>query len=154
MTLSIGDKAPDFTAPTDSDGKVTLSEFKGKPVVLYFYPKDDTPGCTKEACAFRDDYSEYQDMDAIILGVSKDSPSKHDKFKSKYDLPFTLISDEDGAICEAYCTWVEKKMYGRTYMGIQRATFLIDSNGKIAEIWPKVKVKEHNDEVKAAISAL
>ena len=145
MTLSIGDKAPDFTALTDSDGKITLSEFEGKPVVLYFYPKDDTPGCTKEACAFRDDYSEYQDMGAVILGVSKDSPSKHDKFKSKYDLPFTLISDEDGAICEAY---------GRTYMGIQRATFLIDSEGKIAKIWPKVKVKEHNDEVKAAISAL
>ena len=114
MTLSIGDKAPDFTALTDSDGKITLSEFEGKPVVLYFYPKDDTPGCTKEACAFRDDYSEYQDMGAVILGVSKDSPSKHDKFKSKYDLPFTLISDEDGAICEAYGTWVEKKMYGHS----------------------------------------
>ena len=148
MTLQINDTAPDFTAQTDGGGQVTLSDFRGKNVVLYFYPKDDTPGCTKEACAFRDEFADFKNLDAVILGVSKDSVAKHDKFKSKYDLPFPLVSDEDGSICEAYGTWVEKSMYGRKYMGIQRATFLIGKDGTIQALWPKVKVKNHSAEIR------
>lgn len=150
----IGDKAPNFTAPTDSGGKVSLRDFAGQNVVLYFYPKDDTPGCTKEACGFRDSLPDFSGANAVILGVSKDSPAKHDKFKAKYELPFTLVSDEDGKICEAYGTWIEKSMYGRKYMGIDRATFLIDGKGKIREVWRKVKVKGHVEAVLKAASAL
>lgn len=150
--LEEGQTAPDFTAPTDSGGTLTLSKLKGTPVVLYFYPKDDTPGCTKEACGFRDQMGDFGD--AKIVGVSKDSVARHDKFKAKYELPFPLVSDEDSAICDAYGTWVEKSMYGRKYMGIDRATFLIDSKGVVQKIWRKVKVKGHVDAVAGAVAAL
>ena len=152
--VDVGDAAPDFTLPTDGDGEVTLSSLRGKPVVLYFYPKDDTSGCTKEACAFRDLHPDFQKIDAVILGASKDSVKKHDKFKEKYELPFTLISDEDGKMLEDYGVWVEKSMYGKKYMGIERATYLIDKDGKIAQIWRKVKVPGHADAVLKAVSDL
>lgn len=147
MTLSVGKPAPDFTLPTDGGGEVTLSALKGKKVIIYFYPKDDTPGCTKEACGFRDALPDFTKVDAEIIGVSKDSVAKHDKFKAKYELPFTLASDGDGAVCEAYGTWVEKSMYGKKYMGIDRATFLIDENGVLQAEWRKVKVPGHVDAV-------
>jgi peroxiredoxin Q/BCP len=152
--LKEGDKAPDFSAPTDGGGKLKLSSLKGRKVVLYFYPKDDTPGCTTEACGFRDSLKSFGKIDAEIVGVSKDSEKSHDKFKDKYELPFTLVSDTDGKICEAYGTWVEKSMYGRKYMGIERATFLIDEKGVVRNIWRKVKVTGHVDEVLAAAKAL
>ncbi len=150
----LGKKAPAFTMPTDGGGKVSLKDLKGQKVVLYFYPKDDTPGCTKEACGFRDALPDFTKVDAVIIGVSKDTVAKHDKFKEKYDLPFTLASDEDGKVCEAYGTWVEKSMYGRKYMGIERSTFLIDGAGVIRGIWRKVKVKGHVEEVLEAAQAL
>ncbi|MBO6559538.1 MAG: thioredoxin-dependent thiol peroxidase [Nisaea sp.] len=146
----VGDKAPDFNMATDGGGTVSLAGLKGKKVVLYFYPKDDTPGCTKEACAFRDAMPDFSGIDAEIIGVSKDPAAKHDKFKAKYDLPFTLASDEDSDVCERYGVWVEKNMYGKKYMGIERATFLIDGDGKIRNVWRKVKVPGHADEVLAA----
>jgi peroxiredoxin Q/BCP len=154
MAVREGDSAPDFNMPTDGGGSVSLSDLKGKPVILYFYPKDDTPGCTKEACGFRDTMPDFSAADATIIGVSKDTVAKHDKFKAKYDLNFTLASDEDGAVCEAYGSWVEKSMYGKKYMGIDRSTFLIDADGKLAKIWRKVKVPGHVDEVLAAVKAL
>ena len=154
MTLTVGDKAPAFNLPTDGGGTLALKDLKGKTVVLYFYPKDDTPGCTTEAQGFRDAIKVFEKAGAVIVGASKDSVARHDKFKAKYDLPFHLVSDEDGTLCEAYGVWVEKNMYGRKYMGIQRATFLIDGTGVIREIWPKVKVKEHTAEVLAAVKAL
>lgn len=154
MTLTVGDKAPAFNLPTDGGGTLALKDLKGKTVVLYFYPKDDTPGCTTEAQGFRDAIKDFEKAGAVIVGASKDSVARHDKFKAKYDLPFHLVSDEDGTLCEAYGVWVEKNMYGRKYMGIQRATFLIDGTGVIREIWPKVKVKEHTAEVLAAVKAL
>ena len=147
MALSIGDVAPSFEVNIDGSGKFSLSAAKGSPVVLYFYPKDDTPGCTKEACGFRDAFPDFSALNATIVGVSKDTVTKHDKFKAKYELPFHLASDEDGSLCEAYGTWVEKSMYGKTYMGIERATFLIDSSGVIQGIWRKVKVNGHVEEV-------
>ena len=154
MTLSVGKPAPDFTLPTDGGGEVTLSALKGKKVIIYFYPKDDTPGCTKEACGFRDALPDFTKVDAEIIGVSKDSVAKHDKFKAKYELPFTLASDGDGAVCEAYGTWVEKSMYGKKYMGIDRATFLIDENGVLQAEWRKVKVPGHVDAVLEAARGL
>lgn len=154
MTIEAGKKAPDFSASTDGGGKIKLSDFKGKPVILYFYPKDDTPGCTKEACGFRDARPNFAKAKAVVLGVSKDSVARHDKFKSKYDLNFTLVSDEDGKICEKYGTWIEKSLYGRKYMGIDRATFLIDGNGVVRNVWRKVKVPGHVEEVLAALKAL
>ncbi len=147
MTVIIGDTAPDFTLPADGGDEISLAKLRGKKVVLYFYPKDDTPGCTKEACGFRDALPNFSSVDAEIIGISKDSVAKHDKFKSKYDLPFRLVSDEDGKIVEAYGSWVEKSMYGRKYMGIDRSTFLIDETGKIRQIWRKVKVTGHVDDV-------
>ncbi len=153
MTVKPGDKAPDFTLPTDANGKVSLSKLKGKKVILYFYPKDDTSGCTAEACGFRDNLPKFGKSDAVVIGISRDSVASHDKFKKKYDLPFTLASDEDGKVCEAYGTWVEKSMYGRKYMGIERATFLIDAKGAIRNIWRKVKVAGHVEEVLAAAKA-
>jgi len=153
-TLKEGDKAPDFDAPTDGGGKLKLSGLKGRKVVLYFYPKDDTPGCTKEACGFRDNLKAFGKADAEIVGVSRDSEAKHGKFKEKYELPFTLVSDADGKICEAYGTWVEKSMYGRKYMGIDRATFLIDEKGVVRKIWRKVKVPGHVEEVLEAAKGL
>jgi peroxiredoxin Q/BCP len=152
MTLSVGDKAPSFTAPTDGGQTLSLDNFKGKNVVLYFYPKDDTPGCTTEACDFRDNLTALQGLNAVVIGVSKDDAKAHDKFKKKYDLNFPLVVDDSG-ICEAYGCWVEKSMYGKTYMGIERSTFLIDGNGVIKQVWRKVSVKGHVDEVKAALAA-
>jgi thioredoxin-dependent peroxiredoxin len=152
--VDVGDKAPDFTVKTNDDGELTLSNLRGKNVVLYFYPKDDTPGCTKEACGFRDSLPDFSAANAEIIGVSKDSVAKHDKFKAKFELPFALAADVDGAICEAYGTWVEKSMYGRKYMGIERATFLIDGGGVLRGIWRKVKVKGHVDAVLAAAKDL
>jgi peroxiredoxin Q/BCP len=154
MTAEPGKKAPDFTAITDGGGKVKLSEFKSKNVILYFYPKDDTPGCTKEACGFRDAKPNFSRAKAVVLGVSKDSVARHDKFREKYGLNFPLLSDEDGKICEKYGTWIEKSLYGRKYMGIDRATFLIDGNGVIRNVWRKVKVPGHVEEVLAALKAL
>jgi thioredoxin-dependent peroxiredoxin len=154
MSVKEGQKAPDFSAATDSGGKLKLSDLRGKPVVLYFYPKDDTTGCTAEACAFRDQLPDFSKLKAQVIGVSKDTVAKHDKFKAKYDLTFPLVSDEDGKICEKYGTWVEKSLYGRKYMGIERATFLIDKTGTIAKVWHKVKVAGHVDDVLAALKAL
>ena len=154
MTKSIGDVAPSFEVNIDGSGKFSLSEAKGSPVVLYFYPKDDTPGCTKEACGFRDTFPDFSALNATIVGVSKDTVTKHDKFKAKYELPFHLASDEDGSLCEAYGAWVEKSMYGKKYMGIERATFLIDASGVIQGIWRKVKVNGHVEEVLEASRAL
>ena len=154
MNVEVGDKAPDFTLPADGGGEVSLKALKGKPVVLYFYPKDDTSGCTAEACAFRDTLPDFSKVKATVVGISRDSVASHDKFKSKYHLPFPLASDEDGKVCEAYGTWVEKSMYGRKYMGIDRSTFLIDGKGVIREIWRKVKVPGHAEEVLKAAAAL
>lgn len=154
MTLSVGDKAPAFNMKTDGGGKVSLSSLKGKNVVLYFYPKDDTSGCTAEACGFRDDQSAFNKLDAVVIGVSRDSVASHDKFKKKHDLNFQLGSDETGKVTEDYGVWVEKSMYGRKYMGIERATFLIDGKGVIRNIWRKVKVPGHVAEVKKAIKEL
>jgi peroxiredoxin Q/BCP len=147
MSLDVGDNAPDFTLPTDGGGELTLSSLRGKKVVLYFYPKDMTPGCTTEAEGFRDAIRDFAKADTEIVGVSKDSVKRHDNFIAKHDLPFRLVSDADGTACEAFGVWVEKKNYGRTYMGIERSTFLIDEQGKIAEVWRKVRVKGHVDKV-------
>src|SRR5215470_62304 len=149
--MKVGQKAPDFTVMDDSGKKVKLSDLKGKKVVLYFYPKDDTPGCTTEACNFRDGIAEIKKQGAVVLGVSADSVESHKKFKDKFELNFPLLADTDKKIIEAYDTWQEKSMYGRKYMGIERTTYVIDENGKISHIFPKVKVSEHYDEVLAAL---
>lgn len=154
MSVNEGDKAPDFSLPTDGGGSVSLKDLKGKAVVLYFYPKDSTPGCTKEACGFRDLMPDFSKVDAEIIGVSKDSVKRHDNFKAKYELPFRLASDEDGDVCERYGVWVEKSMYGKKFMGIERATFLIDAKGKVRKVWRKVKVSGHVEEVLEAAKAL
>lgn len=154
MSMEVGDKAPDFTLPADNGGKASLKALKGRPVVLYFYPKDDTSGCTTEACAFRDALPDFSKVKAAIIGVSRDSVASHDKFKKKHGLTFPLASDEDGKVCEAYGVWVEKSMYGRKYMGIERATFLIDGKGVVRNVWRKVKVNGHAKEVLKAAVAL
>lgn len=154
MALAEGDKAPDFTMNRDGEGTVSLADYKGKNLILYFYPKDDTPGCTKQACGFQENLPDFSGANAEILGVSKDSVKRHDKFKTKYDLEFPLGSDEDGVVCEAYGVWVEKMNYGRKYMGIERSTFLIDGDGKIVNIWRKVRVKDHVEKVLDAVKAL
>ena len=154
MALESGSKAPAFSMKTDGGGKVSLSELKGKNVVLYFYPKDDTSGCTAEACGFRDSLPVFKKLDAVVIGVSRDSVESHDKFKKKYDINFTLGSDETGKVTEAYGVWVEKSMYGKKYMGIERATFLIDGKGVIRQVWRKVKVPGHVEEVAKAIKQL
>lgn len=141
--LSVGDKAPAFSLLSDSGKSVSLKDFKGKTVVLYFYPKDMTSGCTVQACDFRDHAKAYAKKKSVILGVSRDSVKRHEAFRDKYDLPFPLLADEDGAVCKAYGVWKEKSLYGRKYMGIERTTFIIDGSGKITAIFPKVKVKEH-----------
>ena len=143
----VGDTAPAFTLPRDGGGEVSLSDFAGKKVVLYFYPKDDTLGCTKEALGFTDMVAEFDAAGTVILGVSKDSVKKHEKFVAKHDLKIALLSDEEGDVCERYGTWVEKSMYGKTYMGIERSTYLIDADGKIAEVWRKVNVPGHVEAV-------
>jgi len=139
--------APDFTVLSDTGEETSLSEFRGRKVVLYFYPKDDTSGCTKEACSFRDSYAEYAAKGAIVLGVSPDSVKSHVKFKTKLGLPFLLLADPEHTVAEAYGVWAEKKMYGRTYMGILRTTFVIDEEGVIIKVFPKVKPAEHAAEV-------
>jgi peroxiredoxin Q/BCP len=155
MQPTAGDMAPDFVLPIDGGTTITLSQFKGdKNVVLYFYPKDDTPGCTTEAKDFRDTAEAFAAADTVILGVSKDDVASHDGFKAKYCLPFTLASDTNGDVCERYGVWGEKNMYGKKYMGITRATFLIGKDGKIAKVWPKVKVDGHAQEVLTAAQAL
>jgi peroxiredoxin Q/BCP len=151
---AVGDRAPDFKMPTDGGGSVKLSELKGKTVVLYFYPKDDTTGCTKQACGFNDTLPNFSKLKAEIVGVSRDSVASHDKFKKKYGLKFRLASDEDGKVSNAYGTWVEKSMYGRKYMGMERATYLIDAKGVVRQVWRKVKVPGHVEEVMAAIKEL
>lgn len=148
--LKQGNKAPAFRGMTE-DGPVSLKDLKGSHIVLYFYPKDDTPGCTMEACAFRDNLPKFKRMNAKVYGVSKDDLKSHKKFAEKFELPFPLISDEDGSICDSFGTWGEKSMYGRKYMGIDRATFLIDAEGIIRHIWRKVKVPGHVDEVYEAV---
>lgn len=154
MPLSVGSAAPDFTLPTDSEGTVTLSALKGGPVVIYFYPKDDTPGCTTEAKDFTDLSEEFENLGATVIGISKDSVKKHDKFKAKHSLSIVLASDEEGDVCERFDAWGLKKLYGREYEGIIRSTVLVDSNGDVAKIWPKVKVKGHAQDVLEAAKAL
>jgi len=151
LRLKEGDKAPTFTALANGGGKVSLGDFKGRHVILYFYPKDDTPGCTKEACAFRDHFAEFKKKGAVLLGVSTDPVKSHDKFVEKYKLPFTLLADEDKKIVEAYGVWGQKSFMGRKYMGTQRVTFLVGPDGRIKKIWPKVKPEEHAEEVRAAL---
>ena len=142
-----GEASPAFSLPDDAGSSRALADFRGRPVVLYFYPKDDTEGCTKEACDFRDHWREFQQAGAVILGVSPDSVESHRKFKAKYQLPFALLSDADHAVALSYGAWGPKKMYGREYEGILRTTVVIDAEGRIARVFPKVKVKEHADEV-------
>lgn len=151
LKLKEGDLAPAFTAATNGGDSVSLSDFKGKQVVLYFYPRDDTPGCTKEACAFRDAFAEFHKKKAVVLGVSIDTVKAHDKFVAKFKLPFSLLADEDKRIVEAYGVWGQKSFMGRKYMGIHRVTFLIGADGRIKKIWPLVKPEEHADEVLAAL---
>ena len=147
MELKVGMKAPDFTLPDSKENDVTLSKFKGKKVILYFYPKDNTKGCTLEAINFRDNYKEIKETDTVILGVSKDSMESHISFINKYGIPFVLLSDAEGEICELYGVWKTKKMNGREYMGIERTTFLVDKEGNIMKIFPKVKVEGHVKEI-------
>lgn len=154
MALAIGDKAPSFKLKNQDGKTISLSDLKGKPVVLYFYPKDDTSGCTKEACNFRDEFPKFGKMKAEIIGVSADSIESHKKFANKYNLPFNLLSDENKEVLEKYGVWQEKSMYGRKYMGIVRTTFIIDSTGKIRKIFPKVKVENHNKKVMDALKEL
>ena len=153
MTIEVGDKLPAFKAET-AEGPISNKDLKGSNVVIYFYPKDDTPGCTTEACAFRDNLPKFKKMNAKVFGVSKDSLKSHAKFADKYELPFDLISDESGDMCEAFGTWVEKSMYGRKYMGIERAIFLADDKGVIRQIWRNVKAKGHAEEVLEAAKKL
>ena len=149
-----GEKAPTFTLSDDSGNKVRLSDLKGAPVVLYFYPRDDTPGCTKEACSFRDRYDEIKQLGVRLLGISPDSADSHLKFRKKYSLPFPLLVDEKRTVCEKYGVWREKNMYGKKSMGIQRSTYLIDSSGKVAKLWKSVKVDGHDQKVIEAIESL
>ena len=151
QTLTEGSKAPAFKVATDDGTTVTLNDYTGQKLVLYFYPKDDTPGCTAQACGFRDHLPAFGKLNAAVLGISKDPLTKHERFRNKYDLNFPLGADEDGKMCEAYGVWVEKSMYGKKYMGIDRSTFLIDGNGMIKKIWRKVKVPGHVEDVMEAI---
>jgi peroxiredoxin Q/BCP len=151
LKLKEGDKSPAFTVMTSGGGKISLVDYLGKNVILYFYPRDDTPGCTKEACAFRDDFSEFKKRGTIVLGVSPDSVKSHDKFVEKFKLPFTLLADEDKKIAEAYGVWGEKSFMGRKYLGVYRITFLIGPDGRIKKIWPEVKPEEHAREILAVL---
>lgn len=152
--LKIGDKAPNFTLPTQTGTDFSLTNHQGQPVVVYFYPKDDTPGCTAQACDFRDNMAQLQKLGAVVVGISKDSVAKHQKFADKYTLNFTLAADEAGDVLEAYGVWVEKSMYGKKYMGIERSTFMVDANGHITHIWRKVSVPGHVAEVTEVLQAL
>src|SRR3954471_18293164 len=151
--LEIGTTAPDFTLPNHDGVDVSLSSYRGRRVVLYFYPKADTPGCTTQACGIRDRTADYEAANALVLGISPDKPGALRKFADKYGLPFTLLSDPDHKVAEDYGVWVEKSMYGRNYMGIQRATFIVDPEGRVEHVIPKVKPKTHDDEVLAALAA-
>lgn len=152
--LEVGTKAPAFTLASDSGEKIKLSSFLGKPVVLYFYPKDDTPGCTKEACAFRDKSAELKKLGAVVLGVSPDDVASHAKFRDKYSLNFPLLADAEHALAEKYGAWREKNMYGKKSMGVQRSTYLIGADGKIVKVWKKVSVDGHDEQVLEALQAL
>ena len=152
--LAAGDQAPDFTLPDQSGEPVTLSDLRGQTVVLYFYPRADTPGCTTQACGVRDHAADYDEIDARVIGISPDPVTAVRKFADKYDLGFTLLADEDHAVADAYGTWGEKSMYGKTYMGVQRATFIIDADGRIAKVFPKVSPETHDDVVLEALGAL
>lgn len=154
MSIVAGSPAPDFTLPTDGGGSVSLSGLSGQTVIVYFYPKDDTSGCTKEACAFRDMLPDFSAANAVVIGISKDSVASHDKFKAKHGLNFILASDDAGTVCEAYGTWVEKSMYGRKYMGIDRATFVIGPDGIVRDVWRKVKVTGHVEAVLKVVRSL
>lgn len=154
MTLTVGDAAPDFTLPATGAGTLSLSGLAGKKVVLYFYPKDDTSGCTLEAKSFNALRADFEAAGAVVVGVSPDGMKSHEKFAGKYELAFPLVSDEEKGMLEAYGVWVEKSMYGRKYMGVERTTVLVDAAGKIARIWPKVKVPGHAEEVLEAVKAL
>jgi peroxiredoxin Q/BCP len=149
-----GQRAPAFTLTADDGSKVKLADLKGSPVVLYFYPRDDTPGCTKEACAFRDRKAELEELGATVLGVSPDTVEKHVKFRDKYELNFRLLADPDHKVADKYGAWREKNMYGKKSMGIQRSTYLIDADGKVAQVWKRVKVDGHDDQVVAALQTL
>ena len=149
--IKIGDKAPNFSLQSDDGKTVSLADYSGKNIILYFYPKDDTPGCTAEAIDFKENLADFTAKNTVIIGVSKDDNAKHQKFKNKYELPFTLLSDIELDLCKKYGAWVEKSMYGKKYMGIERSSFLIDSEGSIKKIWRKVKVKGHVAEVLSAI---
>jgi len=151
MTITANQTAPDFSLQDENGTLHRLSEYRGKPVVLYFYPKDDTPGCTTEACAFRDDYSDYEGSGVVILGVSPDSPKSHKKFKEKYQLPFALLADEDHQVCEMYGAWGRKKFMGREYDGVLRSTFVIGADGEIKKVFENVKPAGHSAEVLAAL---
>jgi peroxiredoxin Q/BCP len=152
--VEVGQPAPEFRL-TDQDGQVvTLAQFRGTPVVLYFYPKDDTPGCTREACAFRDARAAYEQAGAKVVGVSPDSPASHKKFTEKYQLPFTLLADPEMQTCESYGVWKEKNLYGKKSMGVERTTFLIDGAGIVRKVFPRVKVDGHSDQVLEALKAL
>lgn len=148
------DKAPEFVLKDENNKDIALSDFIGKKVVLYFYPKDNTPGCTKEACSFRDVYDDILEAGAVVIGISKDSSASHEKFKNKHQLPFYLLSDPDNTVIEAYGAWQEKKLYGRTFMGIVRSTFIIDEKGLIARVYPKVKPDQHGEEVLKALKEI
>jgi peroxiredoxin Q/BCP len=154
MALTAGSQAPDFTLSTDAEEQFTLSSFLGRKVVLYFYPKADTPGCTREACSFRDDFPRIEAANTVVLGISPDKPAALAKFKTKYSLPFTLLSDVEHAVAEQYGVWKLKKNYGKEYLGIERTTFVIASDGKIAKIFPKVKVDGHSEAVLAALAGI
>lgn len=149
LKLKEGDVAPKFTVATSGGGKISLADYQGQNVILYFYPKDDTPGCTKEACAFRDEFAQFKKKGAVVFGVSPDSIKSHDKFAEKFKLPFTLLADEDKKIVQAYGVWGEKTFMGRKYLGVHRVTFLIGPDGRIKKIWPQVKPEEHAAEVLA-----
>ena len=151
--LSVGDKAPAFKTTNQDGENVSLSDFRGRKVVLYFYPKDDTPGCTREACSFRDGWSKFRKKKIAVLGVSADDEKSHKKFAEKFSLPFALLADTDKKILKDYGVWGEKSLYGRKYMGIHRVTYLIDEKGKIAAVWPKVKPEGHAAEILAAVDA-
>ena len=154
MSVQVGDKAPDFNLPTDGGKSLSMGDLKGKNVVLYFYPKDDTPGCTREACSFRDNLPKFSAMDATIVGVSRDSSESHDAFKAKFQLPFPLVSDVDGKLSEGYGVWVERERDGKKFFGINRSTFLIDKAGVIRREWRGVNVDGHSEEILAAVNAL
>ena len=154
MPISTNQLAPEFTLLDENEIQHTLSEYRGKPVVLYFYPKDDTPGCTKEACGFRDDYSAYEETSVVILGVSPDTPKSHLKFKNKYDLPFTLLADSDHKVCDLYEVWGRKKFMGREYDGVFRTTFLIDPLGNIINVFENVKPANHSEQILAAVAKI